>query len=63
MFIVHRAMVGVEEIGVDEFEHSFWQDEDGMRTEVDILVFVLDGVEAALQYAEQFYFFEVFALS
>lgn len=48
MFIVHRAMVGVEEIGVDEFEHSFWQDEDGIRAEVDILVFVLDGVEAAL---------------
>lgn len=48
MFIVHRAMVGVEEIGVNELEHSFWQDEDGIRAEVDILVFVLDGVEAAL---------------
>lgn len=63
VLVVHGAVVGVLEVDVDEFEDAFWEDEDGVGGEVDVLVLLGGGVEAALEDAEEFDFFEVLAFA
>lgn len=60
ILIVHGPVVGVLKIDVYEFEDSFWEDEYSVGREIDIGVFVAEGIQAALQDAKQLDFLEVF---
>jgi hypothetical protein len=55
--------VGVEEIFVCKFEETFGEDEDELGRNIDECWLGVHGVEATLQNAEQFNFFELFLLS